>query len=100
MVEYKKLLINLKGGGTRNYYYKLYKNGNKIRVNKNEYYKKGGEIQDGRIYSRVFECNESSIYGHNAIEPLEKTLLGIKYNSCPKGYKIKDHNGKKCCIVK
>ena len=42
MVEYKKKIINLKGGGKRNLYYKEYKNGKVIRVKKEEAEKKGG----------------------------------------------------------
>ena len=42
MVEYKKRLINLKGGGTRNYYTKTYKNGKVVRVKKDEYMAKRG----------------------------------------------------------
>jgi len=42
MVEYKKKIINLKGGGSRTLYYKEYKNGGNKRVNKEEAIKKGG----------------------------------------------------------
>jgi hypothetical protein len=44
MVEYKKKIINLKGGGIRNLYYKEYKNGKVIRVKKEEANKKGGGL--------------------------------------------------------
>jgi len=42
MVEYKKRLINLKGGGTRSYYSKQYASGKEVRVKKDEYMAKVG----------------------------------------------------------
>lgn len=39
MVEYKKI-VKLQNGGIRNYYSKLYKNGNQKKITKQEYLKK------------------------------------------------------------
>ena len=40
MVEYKKKEVKLQNGGFRNYYSKLYKNGNEKKITKKEYLKK------------------------------------------------------------
>ena len=53
MVEYKKRLINLKGGGTRNYYTKTYKNGKVVRVKKDEYMAKGGLETNNPLFKDV-----------------------------------------------
>jgi hypothetical protein len=53
MVEYKKRLINLKGGGTRHYYTKTYKNGKEVRVKKEEYNAKGGFQEEDLIFEKI-----------------------------------------------
>ena len=42
MVQYFKKEVQLKNGGIRNYYSKLYKNGNVKKITKEEYFKKVG----------------------------------------------------------
>ena len=47
MVEYKKKEVKLQNGGIRNYYSKLYKNGNEKKITKKEYLKKMSGGQGG-----------------------------------------------------
>ena len=58
MVEYKNKLITLQNGGTRNNYYKLYKNGTSKRINKELYLKKvkvGGGYNNNVIQNSIQE---------------------------------------------
>ena len=50
MVEYKKKKIQLKNGGSRNYYYKELSNGKKEQISKEVYLsKKGGTLNEEKI---------------------------------------------------
>jgi nicotinic acid phosphoribosyltransferase len=58
MVEYKKKEVKLQNGGFRNYYSKLYKNGNEKRITKQEYLKKmSGAGGNNLGYSRTRVAN-------------------------------------------
>ena len=59
MVEYKKKEVKLQNGGIRNYYSKLYKNGNEKKITKKEYLKKmsGGGGDNNLGYSRTRVAN-------------------------------------------
>ena len=51
MVEYKKKRIQLQSGGSRNYYYKVLANGEKKRVNKEEYLARTQKNGGGDLYT-------------------------------------------------
>lgn len=68
MVEYKRKKIKLQSGGTRNYYYKISENGEKKRINKNEYLaniQKGGESDFDKIKSWRVERKRLGSYRSN-----------------------------------
>ena len=75
MVEYKKKKIQLQNGGTRNYYYKIYQDGKKKQVSKEEYTsnKKGGKI-DFLLYKEQQKQLLDDI--NNYLEQREKNLKG------------------------
>jgi hypothetical protein len=92
MVEYKKLLINLKGGGTRNYYYKIYKNGIETRINKNDYILNGGYEYD--TCRTLLKKNKNNNYIYVKHKFLSK-FMGKK--ECPKGSHEINFGNKICC---
>ena len=51
MVEYRKKRIQLQSGGSRNYYYKVLANGEKKRVNKEEYLARTQKNGGGDLYT-------------------------------------------------
>jgi hypothetical protein len=79
MVEYKKRLINLKGGGTRNYYTKTYKNGKEVRVKKDEYMAKGGEGEVNDLSKflkpKLVEKNNLTKYSPSKINESQRNII-------------------------
>ena len=106
MVEYKKRLINLKGGGTRNYYTKTYKNGNVVSVKKDEYIAKGERLttipQNSNAernaqeedYSELLEPNSNNLFKKKTKQANYdklKSLLNIKEEKIKKGSELKNY---------
>ena len=60
MVEYIKRNIKLQKGGSRNLYYKKYKNGNEKRINKDLYIKKGGSNNETENINETENVNENN----------------------------------------
>lgn len=95
MVEYKKKKIQLKNGGSRNYYYKELSNGKKEQISKEVYLsKKGGSSEenfsnvverlvkvglivpkkDGKLHLEEFEKIKSVYNNRNKLEKLANDL--------------------------
>jgi len=83
MVEYKKRLINLKGGGTRSYYSKQYASGKEVRVKKEEYLKKTGGDNNEIIYidKKLFHLDKYFNFPYNPNNPKLKLFVEAYSNA-------------------